>query len=425
MGRKVFLSFLGTGNYKQCTYQSDILGRSKVVDFVQEAICELACKNFQKDDCALIFLTRDAERKHWQSLKSRLEVFNFRIQPIKNMPEGYSEKEIWDIFNLVFKEIKKGDEVILDITHGFRSLPMLGMVLVNYARSLKEIKISSIHYGAFEALGPAHDIEKKIPNPSERVAPLLDLTAFAAIQAWTFGAESFIRTGRSQIVTKLSLENITPILSSSAGSDKTASSIRNLMNALSRIESAITTNRGKIINEDNNINTALSELDTLFQNDENVFTLIKPILHQIRQKLSNFQTMDHWEASVQWCIDHGLIQQGITQLQEGIISYVCTSNNLNPAVLNDREIVAQALNIFDKDITESEWHDPASNNKEKVNEIIRSDFVRKHKSNFSRLSTIRNDINHGGYKKDALNDGNKFKGKLDSIFKEFLAIKNK
>lgn len=422
--RKVFLSFLGTGNYKECKYVSKKKGESRVVEYVQEAILDLYATDFSKDDIAYFFLTEEAETKHWNKLEQRVNSKSYQIKSIKDIPEGYSEEDIWNIFETVFSVLQNEDQVILDVTHGFRSLPMLGIVLLNYAKSLKKIKVQHILYGAFESLGAAYNIEDRIPNPEDRKASLLDLSAFSAIQTWTFGAESFIETGNAKTITDLSLENIRPILIESKGSDNTASNIRNLMKALGQIEMAINTNRGKVINNGNWIQSAQNALDNLIKDDSQVFAPIKPILERVDRKLLDFKNMLHWEAAVKWCIEHNLVQQGITQLQEGIISFIASRNELDSSDLTHREIISQSLNILSQDIDETKWKSPASENINIVRSILNDDFVINHNDNFQRLSEYRNDINHGGYKDKSLEDGSKFKSKLEFIYSEFLKIKS-
>lgn len=431
MARKVFLSFLGTGNYKECCYESKEMGQSKTVKFVQEAIVDLYCKDFTSKDKAYIFLTKDAEKTHWKTLKSILETKNIEFIGVKDTPEGYSEDEIWSIFESVFNVLKEDDEITLDVTHGFRSLPMLQIVLLNYAKSLKNIEVKNILYGAFEALGPSYNIEKRIPNANERIAPLLDLTSFSAIQDWTFAAESFIQTGQTKTITSLSKENIKPILIESKGQDETARSIRWVMNSIKEIELTISTNRGKMISEEKKLIQVQEKLEELIKNDSSVFAPLKPILKQINNKFLPFDEKPHWEASVEWCIEHGLIQQGITQLQEGIISHVCSLNNLNSSNLKHREIVGQAFNILDKEVNElkrelkeEEWLYPASENRELVRTIIDSDFVTKYVINYVSLSEYRNDINHGGYLKKAVNKGDKFESKLKEHYDKYQSIRN-
>lgn len=154
-----------------------------------------------------------------------------------------------------------------------------------------------------------------------------------------------------------------------------------------------------------------------------VFAPIKPLLKQIRDKLIDFDKMPHWEAAVRWCINHEMIQQGITQFQEGIISFICEKFGLKPDKLEDREIVSQSLNILDRTLKEDEWKEPASLHKDTVKKLIIDPFIINHKSNYSRLTQLRNDINHAGYKENSLNDGKVFQKRLDEVFDEFKKIK--
>ena len=39
------------------------------------------------------------------------------------IPEGRSEEELWQIFDICVAQVAEGDQIILDVTHGFRSLP--------------------------------------------------------------------------------------------------------------------------------------------------------------------------------------------------------------------------------------------------------------------------------------------------------------
>ena len=186
MGRKVFISFLGTNNYKECVYVSKSLGESSVVTYVQDAILQIVSKNWSSNDKAYIFLTQGAKEKHWNRLQDVLNEYQypFEIEPVFPIHEGYSEDEIWSIFRKVYEKLDYRDEIFLDITHGFRSLPMLSMVLLEYAKTLKRITVSKIFYGAFEALGEAYKIEQIYPNPIDRKTPLLELTAFSQLQEW-------------------------------------------------------------------------------------------------------------------------------------------------------------------------------------------------------------------------------------------------
>lgn len=39
----------------------------------------------------------------------------------------------------------EGDEIIFDITHSFRSIPMLAITIMNYAKVLKNCKLKEVY----------------------------------------------------------------------------------------------------------------------------------------------------------------------------------------------------------------------------------------------------------------------------------------
>jgi len=66
---------------------------------------------------------------------------------IKEIPDGKDTDEIWEIFDIIYNALEEDDNIYIDITHSFRYLPMLLLVLLNYAKYLKNIKIKQITYG--------------------------------------------------------------------------------------------------------------------------------------------------------------------------------------------------------------------------------------------------------------------------------------
>ena len=212
---KVFLSFLGTNRYMECNY---VIGdrRADNVRYIQEALISLFCSDFSSGDRVIIFLTPDAEKKNWKSrngIKGLEETLSERIPDIRiiptPIPEGTSEDEIWDIFQIMYDSLEHDDEVVYDITHGFRSLPVLGVTLLNYARYLKNIKVKGIYYGAFEALGTAKEVEEM---PMEkRNAPVFNLTSFDNLMQWSMATDNFTNYGITEKLEKLVHDKVLPI----------------------------------------------------------------------------------------------------------------------------------------------------------------------------------------------------------------------
>ena len=293
---KIFISFLGTNNYKYCNYyfnddESDVV---KEVRFVQEALLKRLCSAWGEKDRALIFLTPDAEARNWQDNEenghgldhhlSQLKL-TLSIEPVKDIPMGYNESEIWKLFDLIIGKINEGDEIYLDITHGFRSLPMLGLVLVKYLKVTKNISVGGVYYGAFEKLGPGHKIDA-IPM-DKRNAPVLDLTSFHILQDWVMGADNFINYGiTGKIEQAISKENKSA-LNETKGQDPKAAALRQFNNHLKEIPAGFQTVRGKEIIEGTNIQNLKEQINNIKQFEQNA--PLRNILNKITGKLEDFK----------------------------------------------------------------------------------------------------------------------------------------
>ena len=207
MARKVFISFLGTNNYVLCKYTIDDV-MSKPVRFVQEALIEQTCKDWTETDKILIFCTskestgeNGSKETNWLDsgqekiydesekigLQHRLQDLQTRIGLKPQIEQldieaGFSEEEIWDIFNTVYSKLQPHDQIYFDVTHAFRSIPLFSVVLFNYSKMMIGTQLVSIMYGAFEKLGPAFKV-RELPL-DERVAPVIDLTNIARLQEY-------------------------------------------------------------------------------------------------------------------------------------------------------------------------------------------------------------------------------------------------
>ena len=314
MARKVLLSFLGATEYKQCVYYTPTQD-SGVVRFVQEALCDIVCKKWSKEDKVFIFLTDDANQKNWlgglyggKGLQKQLEYLDLPcdIKPVLGFKEGIGEEQIWGNFKIIFDALENDDEVWLDITNSFRSIPIFAAVLMSYAKFLKNIKSKSVFYGAFEAIGvPAHKVDQEIPEPLNRRAPILDLTSLIELQDWTISAEQFINFGNAKQLA-LSMENV--------GKKDLSENIVNICKDIAAVRSIAIFEGQDMNNVDNSI-TSLTE---------GKFNPLIPILNRVKDKIKGFQQQNilNGFVAVEWCIEHGLTQQGITLLSESIQTYV-------------------------------------------------------------------------------------------------------
>ena len=191
MARKVFISFLGSNNYLETYYSLEDEKSKRPVRFIQEDLVKRLCNEWTKDDRILIFCTDDSKTKNWLNDghgDEKLEGLEYRLKSLKlpiqiemtEISEGFSEEEIWSIFNSVYGKLQEEDEIYFDVTHSFRSIPLFSTILFNYAHYLKRTNLVGVYYGAFEKLGPAYMV-RHIPV-EERIAPIIDLTSIVRLQ---------------------------------------------------------------------------------------------------------------------------------------------------------------------------------------------------------------------------------------------------
>lgn len=431
---KVYISFLGTNNYLACNYLNNEGQRVTNVKYVQEATIKMNCLEYDK---YIFLLTDQARKNNWtdkteivtndsnvseidhEGLKSRLLKFLNREKIIEqHIPEGFTEEQIWEIFVIIYKHIAPKDEIVIDVTHAFRSLPMLAIVLINYLKSLKSVTISGLYYGAFEALG-TYAVAKEIPLENRDVN-ILNLIAFSQLQDWSVAAHSLVKYGNSDKIVELTQTQINPILKATSGKDTAASNLRKFANNLSPIFDSIRASRGKNISYNKSYGI-LNELLPLIKKD--FIAPLSPIIDLIEERIANMESNDSVLNSfraVNWCIEFGWIQQGYTILVESIITAVLRDVHLDDLDILNRTLASQAFIILYNKYTEDRWARESKENPEKTKKIHSSVLLNKLLSEYNILSDFRNDINHCGYRENS-RDHIKLTNSLKEIYCKILA----
>ena len=90
------------------------------------------------------------------------------------------------ILQAMAQDIAQGDKVSLDLTHGLRHLPMLGLLSAMYLQIAKKVTMAGIYYGAFDLI-PKSDINQ--------FAPVLRLDGLLKIADWINALQGFDKTG--------------------------------------------------------------------------------------------------------------------------------------------------------------------------------------------------------------------------------------
>ena len=440
MPKQIFLSFLGTNEYVSCNYypEGDEERMIEDVKYVQEATIRLFCNDFTGDDLYCFFLTEKARVVNWndngwrtqeakepnKGLYSRLQEMGLPTSCIKtvDIPDGFSSDDIWEIFEKMFKELSEGDKVYFDITHAFRFIPMLGYSLLNYAKALKNVEVCGIYYGAFEKLGPAWKVNE-MPM-QKRNAPILNLLSLAELQDWTAAASDFVNYGMTEKLVQMTRHRIRPVLRETKGADEDASKLRQISDILQKMTLAFATNRGRQIFEELQFDKLKSLLQDFSLTSSNFIKPLNAIIKRLGEEIKGFASNDplHWLKSAAWCEKYGMYQQGFTQLQEGILTYLCLyfkqkyqDDFYDWKEKEPRDLISAAINLVRKG--EDEWKFASPEAKERVKrQLIRDKMIHALEETYKDLTNLRNDINHGGYTQNTKSA--KFQKRLGEYIRE-------
>jgi len=89
---------------------------------------------------------------------------------LRLIPYGHDQGEQVELLRTMAATVTPGAEVHIDITHGFRHLPMLVLLAALYLEKVKGARVKGIWYGAFD--------------PDTREAPVYNLQGLLRIAAW-------------------------------------------------------------------------------------------------------------------------------------------------------------------------------------------------------------------------------------------------
>lgn len=346
---KTLISFLGTGpssqkdgfslrNYRKAKYSVDgkIIGESTFISSVLMEYYEFdnlfligTCKSMWEeaylnqcekqgieiDELAYVNLAEFIENANHLTDPSSIDLSLLKNILGENseaiaIPYGLNYKEQIAIFSIIgnaFKKFKKGDEIVLDITHSFRSLPLFATAVINYLKSLGNdgLIFSKVYYGMMDTM-----------REFDNVTPIVDISAVVELQNWTTAAFSFKEYGKGAMLADL--------LGGEAG--KIIKIFSNSVN----------------INYLNEIKIKLTNFQDLStQKFENEFAqwVLPDVLDSFVKRLhkaGNRQHMFQYELSL-WHREKQNYSSAYIVFVESILTYVCEKEGKDWMRLDDRE----------------------------------------------------------------------------------------
>lgn len=483
-----FISVLGTSLYEPVVYYfPNKEHNKKEQEFIQIALISEFREQILENGKASIFLTNGARLSNWEEREYQTKDIEIsekwvsdkklQIGEGKNKPgmkailqkegaplfertngilisDARTEEEIWTIFETIYQTIEEGDEIIFDITHSFRSIPMLAITIINYAKVLKNCTLKGIYYGAYEAAEIVDGV---------KYAPILNLTVYNEILEWTNAAEAFIRYGTAIKMQKVYEEKMQKLREENEievfiEKRKEWGSVKIKIDAVQNLASCILTGRGTDAKElkmkkpfEKSIKNAYEQLVQASTDESKVkareIKPLYPLLEKIEERYGTyFKKEKNYEIGcgvVEWSIQNNMVQQGYTALEETIKTYLCDRYELDDKLEDTRDnIVGRILTAIghregsieefeilrekeaDKvcmEIVEKAKLRPEVYNgqyKEKINQIIVTVPISLVVLS-NKVKEKRNDINHFGFRKNPV-AAKDLKKQLEEYYKELI-----
>ena len=439
---KKFISCLGAGRYISTDYYLSDPTHSCATPYIQRATIELLPEE-EKPEQILILTTTMAEEKHWNiegGLKDQLKESE-KITHIPapeasvHIPDGIDDQEKWQMFYTILNLLEEGDEVVADITHGFRFLPMLMVSVLNYAKIVKKIKVLNIYYGAYEA-----------KDPKNNMTPILSMGLYDQLLDWSNATSTFLKYGNSDDFVRMANEDIKlqRLSYTSKEEHAKASEITKFADSLQTFTENVETCRGKAAarkNESKSIARAYEmlrkKLSLLVSKDNRLLAPLVPLLEIIQKETDLFRTdatdpgsqmVDTGMATVRWCIDRKKVSQAFTAMEETLMSYICKTfgNTERTEEKEYREFFAgSVLASAIAELSQSNFQLKEECKKILTEEeiVIIKDAYHFLGNGFTKVADdiqqTRNDINHFGIRETA-QDSKKIIQKMKDLYQELL-----
>lgn len=353
MARKVLISFLGTGRigrddsskrqYEKTTYRiedkdyqgsfmANVLIQHLKIDEVivigtlksmwEELYRVLSEEEFYDEELAFSTSVK-IDSFNCETDISKGEIIMKMLAQIKNLHPiiinyGINQEEITNNINKILSIdniLENGDEIYIDITHSFRSLPLMLNSAINYVSevSKKKIQIKGIYYGMLE-----------VSSPKELgYTPVVQLNSINVLNDYITGAYEFQNMGTAYKLSDL-LKDQNKSYSVVLDDFSQSQSLNHIYDLKSQVQKlkSITSNKLSPVQE----------------------KVIMPMLQKFLMKFENAKMDSHFQIELaDWMFAHK--QYGYTAiiLIESIITKGCEILSIEASNKNNRELVKKII----------------------------------------------------------------------------------
>lgn len=206
---QLLISFLGKarkeeGKYREANYQFDnqietarffsqaltkvIKPKRLVILGTSGSMWDVLCENLGQDEQQLALIEAVENDAVTQLLLNHFsDLFSEKLGVecvLKLIPYGDDLSQQIDILQKMAEDVREGDTVSLDLTHGLRHLPMLGLLSAMYLKTARNVQIDGIYYGALERT-----------NSETKLTPVMRLEGLLTMADWISALDGFNKTG--------------------------------------------------------------------------------------------------------------------------------------------------------------------------------------------------------------------------------------
>lgn len=206
----IYLSFLGAHKYAECNYQWNNQQATPTA-YVQIAELELLLKQAQSSISKVLILgTKTSEETHWGALEKELKRLQKQYDiktpegqewySFKHISEDLSTQNQWSDFQKILSYLPSKVNLIVDMTHGFRSVPIVFSSAMQFLRVTKNLSLKHVFYGSFSP-----KLHAENPNT---IFDIIDYVEFYSIHEWTDAVSRLIENADARKLSEVSQQNI-------------------------------------------------------------------------------------------------------------------------------------------------------------------------------------------------------------------------
>ncbi len=313
------ITFLGTSSYGETTYfWLDANGEEQTWTTPYASVATRHCCGA---DTVTVLATAEAEAMQREKLEAALGRSD--RQNWLRIPTGESEAALWEIYVTLEGCVSDGEHIALDVTHGYRILPMVAIMATAFLAASRNIVVDRILYGAYEARDQSYTPPR---------TPLFDLTPMFALLGWASAADLFVAQGDARRLADLLRETRPTYLEQRADPTLRRRGVEtsNLANSLTEVSANLLLNRPQSamvaaerlagrLSESASLSPRARPLAGLLSRVEDTFRWLA--LAEPTEPAHTLENLERQRRLVRWYCEHAHYLQAITLAREWVVSW--------------------------------------------------------------------------------------------------------